>query len=301
VKLTIAFAIAAVALGGARIAKGVAAEHRGNELTATPYAPTPNAAPFVSVGFRELAADLLYVRMVGYFAAYDSTPSDTGAVAEAIVALDPQLRRTYEFGATALTDARRPPERSLQMRAIALLDRGMLEFPDYWKLANLAGQIYLVELQTDDPAQRRAWDEKGTLLLESASRKPGAPAGIGVFAAQLQSKLGQKERAIRGLTEILLITHDTKARQEILTQLAKINNEQSEELAAELLDARRSFERSWKRERPAVTATFYVLLGPPLGTTFDLTTLATGGRDLIGTQAFERLEPITDPPTTPAP
>lgn len=253
----------------------------------------------VSLGYRELMADLLYVRMVAYFAAYDSTPSDTGAVAEAIVALDPRLRRAYEFGAIALTDARREPDRSLQMRALTLLERGMKEFPDYWKLPNLAGQIYLVELATDDPDQRRAWDEKGTLLLESASRKPGAPTDLGVSAAQLQSKLGQNERAIQSLTEILLITRDARAREQILAQLAKISADQSDELAAELLDARRSFDQAWKRVRPALPATMYILLGPPLGTTFDLADLATGGRDLIGTQRFERLEPLTDPPTTP--
>jgi hypothetical protein len=36
----------------------------------------------------------------------------------------------------------------------------------------------------------------------------------------------------------------------------------------------------------------YVLIGPPLSPRFDLTNLATGGRDLAGTQPIERPEPF---------
>jgi hypothetical protein len=36
----------------------------------------------------------------------------------------------------------------------------------------------------------------------------------------------------------------------------------------------------------------YLLLGPPLSPRFDLADLATGGRDLVGTQDIEQLEPV---------
>ncbi|HET9625764.1 MAG TPA: hypothetical protein VFP84_30580 [Kofleriaceae bacterium] len=36
----------------------------------------------------------------------------------------------------------------------------------------------------------------------------------------------------------------------------------------------------------------YVLIGKPLTPAFDLGELATGGRDLVGTQDVERLEPL---------
>lgn len=263
--------------------------------TEHPYAPTPTAAPFVTLGYREVGADLLYVRLVGYIGAYDSNPEDAAALAEGVEALDPYFRRIYEVGAIAMTDARRVPDQRLQLRAVALLERGARRYPRDWRLPNLAGQIYLSDLQTTDPDQRRDWDERAMLLLESASRKPNAPAGAGVQAAIIGSRLGKRERAITGLREILLLTSDRKARQAIIDQLATLAAGDADEIAAELMAARKQFERAWKAARPALPATFYVLLGPRVEPGFDLTDLATGGRDLIGSEGFERLEPLTAP------
>lgn len=272
--------------------------------TEQPYAPTPTAAPFVSLGYRELGADLLYVRLVGYIGAYDSVPEDAAALAEGIEALDPYFRRIYEVGAIAMTDARRQPDQRLQLRAVALLERGARRFPTDWRMPKLAGQIYLSDLSTTDPAQRREWDERAMLLLESASRKPNAPGTAAVQAAIIGSRLGQRDRAITSLREILLLTSDRQARQQIIDQLANIAALDADEVAAELMAARKRFERQWKAERPALPPTFYVLLGPRVEPGFDLTDLATGGRDLIGSEGFERLEPLTDPAdpaATPAP
>lgn len=294
----VAASLAIAAFASARAARVSARGLRPAELTATPYAPSPTSAPILALGYRELGADLLFVRMVGYFAAYDSAPADTAALAEAIVALDPRFRRAYELGATAMTDARRPPDRALQLRALALLERGMREFPTYWRFPNLAGQIYLVELQTEDPAQRRRWDEKGALLLESASRKPGAPADAALHAAILQSRIGERQRAIDSLREILLLTTDQRARKAILDKLAELTDDSSEELAAEIFEQRKRFEHEWRANRPAVPASMYVLIGARLRAGFDLEDLATGGRDLIGSEGFERLEPVVDAPGT---
>jgi hypothetical protein len=165
-------------------------------------------------------------------------------------------------------------------------------FPDAWRLPNLAGQIYLVDLQTDDPALRREWDNRGALLLESAARKPGAPADAGMTAVFMQTKLGQHERAINSLRELLLITNDERARQRILEKLAALSDDNQDEIAGELLAARRAFDRERREQRPAVPPSMYVLLGPPLPDSFDMADLATGGRDLRGAEGIERLEPL---------
>lgn len=294
-------ALAVLGVGVARVARGVAKDQRPTVTLDRPYAPSPTAARILTLGYREMAADLALVRLLGYFPLTTSEPDVSAALAEAIVGLDPMYRRVYELGAIAMTDARREPDLKLQLRAIALLERGARMFPTNYRFPKLAGQIYIGDLQTTDPAQRRSWNEKGALLLESAARKPGAPAEMGMLAVALRSKLGQHQRAIENLQELFLITSDLKARQEILQKLGDLQTDTSGELAAELFAQRKRFERTWQSERPAMPSTFYVLIGPPLSPGFDLVDLASGG-NLISTEMFELLDPVSDPVSdVPAP
>ncbi len=283
---TVAAALALIA--AAQGARAVATDLRaGAELDAAleaPYAPSPAAAPFVSLGYRELAADLLLARVMPYLGGRRNTAEGIAGLCEAIVASDPQYRRIYEWCARAMTLARTGVDQRTRLRAIALLERGVREHPDDWRIPYTAGQMYLIDLETDDPAQRRAWDERGARLIEAAIRKPDAPAEAATTAAVLRTKLGQHQRAIDGLREMLLITSDDAARQRILDKLAELTHESSDELAAELLEARRRFEAAWRRDRPAVPASMYLLIGPRPAPGFDLRELATGGRDLVGEQ-----------------
>lgn len=293
----VALLCAVLGLGTARLARGFATDSRGADGMTRPYAPSPNAAPIVSLGYRELLADLLFARMLGYFGSQGNEASAIAELAEAIAALDPVFRRNYDVGPIAMTAAASGVDNNIHLRAIALLQRASEEFPSAFRYPNLAGQIYLVDLQTTDPALRRTWDEKGALLLESAARKPNAPADAGLQAAILQTRFGQQQRAIEKLRELILITDDKAAGEKLVAKLVELTNDEGSEIAAELFEGRRAFEREWLEKRPAVPATYYVLFGAPLGTTFDLAALATG-HEVIGTHTFERLDPPTDPPTS---
>jgi len=284
--------IAALALGAARIARDAAERAAPRRFADEPYAPAPATAPLVSLGYRELAADLLFLRLTGYFGGSENTTHGIAGLVEAIVALDPQDHRIYEWGARAITLASGAVDNAAYLRALAVLDTGAQQFPDDWKLPYLAGEIYTQDLRTTDPAQRRAWDERGTLLTESAIRKPNAPIEAATWAAKMRTKLGQHQRAVDGLREMLLVTEDDTARARLLTKLADLEHDSADELASELLEARHRFEAAWYGTRPAVPASMYLLLGAPLAPGFDLAELATGGRDLVGSQDAERLEPV---------
>lgn len=291
VKIVVGLAIAAASLAGAHAAREGARQVDVERAEVAPYAPSPAAAPILSGGYRELAADLFFVRLAGYFGGSGHTPEGLAALAEAIVALDPHYRRIYLWGAGAISAANTPRRETL-LRAIALLEAGARVFPDDWRMPNLAGQIYIADLQTDDPAQRRAWDDRGTRLLEAATRKPGAPASLAESIAILRTRLGQRERAVEGLRELLLITTDTKAREQIIKKLAELEDRDADLIAGEILEARRRFEAAHARDRPAVTPSLYLLLGPPLQPGFDLADLATGGRDIVVVEPTEPLEPL---------
>jgi len=255
-----------------------------------PFAPSRETARVVSLGYREAAADLLFFRVIGYFGGLHYTASGVANLIEAINTLDPHYYNIYRWGALAILMAARkdPDPREMILRAIALLERGIALYPNDYKLPQLAGESYLVDLKTKDPAQRRAWDEKGTRLLEAAVRKPGAPAESVTWIADLRSRLGQKQRAADGLREMLLITDDEKARAEILAKLAELEKTDSAELAAEILGGRKRFETEWQRERPFMPPSMFVLVGPHTSPGFDMADLATGGRNLIGTDQLDR-------------
>lgn len=288
--LVAAFAIAS--LGAAKVAREVGREVRTEGTTEAPFAPSPGAAPFVSLGYRELAADLLFIRLKAYFGGEQNSGSAIADLAEAIAAADPMFYRIYEWGARAMTAASEGVDERIYLRAIRLLEAGAAQFPRDWALPLFAGQIYMVDLTTSDPARRRAWDERGAQLLESATRKPNAPASSSIVAANLRTKLGQQQQAIEGLREMLLVTQDVHARQRIIDKLATLEAKASSEIAHELLVARKRFLDTWKRERPMVPPTLFVLLGPPLPRTFDLGDLAVGGTDVVGSEVYEPLEPL---------
>ena len=286
--------LAALALGGARLAR-MAAEHEAPRVLADePYAPAPDSAPLVTVGYRELAADLLFLRLKGYFGGSESTANGIASLVEAIIALDPRFHRIYEWGGRAITLASRGVDNAAYQRALAVLEAGAQQFPDDWRLPYLAGEIYTQDLTTKDPAQRRAWDERGTLLTESAIRKPNAPAEAATWAATMRTRLGQHQRAVDGLREMLLVTDDSAARARLLAKLADLERDTAAELASELHEARHRFETAWLADRPSVPSSMYILIGRPLSPAFDLRDLAAGGRDLLGTQPIERLEPLDD-------
>jgi hypothetical protein len=290
VKLYVPIAIALASFGGARAAREAIRTAAENNVE-PPYAPSATAAPFVASGYRELAADLFFVRLLGYYGSATNDAESLATLAEAERALDPQFQRIYIVGAIAMQSAKTGVDNSIHLRAIAHFEAGMRAFPDNWRFPSLAGQSYLVDLQTKDPVQRRAWDQKGTLLLETAARKPNAPAEAGLTAASIQSKMGQTERAVSNLKEMLLVTSDDRARAGILEQLAKVTNDNQDAIAAEILEASKRFDADWKAVRPALPASFYVLLGAPQGTTFDMEDLAIGGRAPM-IEPVERLEPL---------
>lgn len=294
-RVAIALIIAGAAIGGARCARSSASALRmaDGDTVDAPYTPSVSLARFVSLGYREALADILYVRLRGYFGDYRGTTADAiASIAEAIVELDPRFRSIYRYAPTAITIAERGVDQSAVLRSLAILERGIREFPDDWQLQYLAGQMYIQDLKTDNPDQQRKWQERGLLLVESAIRKPDAPVQSATWAAALRTRLGQRERAVQGLREMLLVTPGGAARKRMIEALAKLENADSAAIASEIYEMRKKFETEWRRERRSVNASMYLLVGGRLQPGFDMTDLATGGRDLLmASEELEELEP----------
>jgi len=287
--------VALLGYGTTRIAHALAVAEQPKQGIDEPYAPAPANAPIVFLGYREAAADVLWIRMLGYWGGEANANGIAGLV-DAIVALDPQFHRIYVTGSHAMTIADHGVTQDTYLHALRVLERGHEEFPDDYKILELTAQIYTGDLKTTDPAQRREWDEKGLKAMESALHKPNAPTYAATWAATMRSKLGQKQRAIRDLREMILLTRDLESRKRMIEKLAALEEHDSAEVASEMYAEKRKFEGAWQRERPTLPPTMYVLLGPPPPPGFDMTDLATGGRDLLGAT-----EPTTseDDPSSP--
>jgi hypothetical protein len=287
---------AAVAILGARTLGAHANQTRAGWPKAVdlPFAPSAGTAPFVSLGYREMMADLLWIRAIGYVGGDDDRAAGTRALVEAIVALDPRFERVYKFTGAALSAMGTEPSTDDLLAAIRILERGMKEFPENCQIPLIAGQIYTVELESDDPAQVKVWQLAGARFLERAVRIKGCPKDTGAFAAHLRTKLGQRDKAVRDLRELILYTDNRKDRQALVDKLAELEERDAAAVEYELAIEKQRFEAAWLATQPAVTPTMFVLLGPPLSPSFRLEDLAVD-RDLIGTEEpIEPLPPLPD-------
>jgi hypothetical protein len=279
-KVWAAVLTAAIALGAARMARSVASSMRDKDAITEPYAPSPDAAPIVVLGYREAAADLLWIRLLGYWGG-EATAQGITALVKAIVALDPRFHRVYVTGAHAMTIADHGVTQDTFLDALALLKKGREQFADDYTMYELAAEMMTGDLKTTDSAERRRWDAEGLQLMEAALRKPNAPTYAATWAATMRSKLGQKQRAIRDLREMILLTRDLEARKKMIDKLAQLEDSDSADIASELYAEKRRFDAAWQRDRPAIPPTMYILLGPVGPRRFDMTDLSTGGRDLL--------------------
>jgi hypothetical protein len=291
-RLAAGLVIAGAALAGARGLRAVASDLRDDWPTTydEPYAPSPSMAPYVSLGQRELLADLLWIRTLGYFGKRNDTADGVAALIEATQAADPHFARVYTDGPHLMMSAHHGLASSHFVRAAELAERGLAYYPEDYEIADLAGTIYSARIPTDDSAQKRAWREHGAMLIERALRMPGASAEDATYAAYLRTTLGEHERAVRELKETALITNDRASRREIAEKLAELEQRDANELEVALADEKKAFEAAWQAERPELPATMYVIVGPRAKPYIDFHALATD-RDLIDS-APEELEPI---------
>jgi hypothetical protein len=137
------------------------------------------------LGYNGLLADLYWTRAVQYFGRQKLRRATEfnalGPLLTVATRLDPQLLIAYRFGAVFL--AEKPPAGAGQpLEALALLRRGIVANPDYWRLWQDLGFIEYWDLH-DYPAAARAF--------EIGSERPGAELWMKTLAATVAAKGGR--------------------------------------------------------------------------------------------------------------
>ena len=154
------------------------------------YFSSPKLVKRLSLGYDGLLADIYWTRAVQYFGSRQvtRTASDYNLLApllEITTALDPKLIVAYEFGANFLGP--KPPEGAGQPdEAIALLEGGIRNNPDDWKLYYDLGFFYYMDLK--DSARAAEAFDRGTKV-------PKAHPFLRVLAAQMAQHAGEIQTA----------------------------------------------------------------------------------------------------------
>ncbi|RKZ06759.1 hypothetical protein DRQ32_10790, partial [bacterium] len=143
------------------------------------YLPTAAAIRFMSAGYDDVAADILWLRTVTYYGEWRQ--GDHGIeffreLSRRVVELDPHFVEAYRFSALVLAD-----DLGAFDDGIDILRRGMQVMPDTWWLPFEAGFLeYTVRLD----------NEKAARWFRIAASKPDAPDRAKNFAAFVTSRAG---------------------------------------------------------------------------------------------------------------
>jgi tetratricopeptide (TPR) repeat protein len=274
----IALALAGMgALGAHGLGAGARAERetwpKGEGLV---WLPPPRAAPIVAMGYRQLWADINWARSLVYYG-LERRESETfqyrylTRFLDNIIALDPKFKRVYDWAAYGLLyqgGTARPEE---YLQTIPYLERAIQEFPDGYRFFWIAGTRYYIYLETDDPAQKRRYHERAAVLLEQAMRKRDAPPDLPTYAAGLRTQLGQHERALHDLREVIMTTDDPKAQERLIAAYREMAGK---EFPEEATRAKVELQRGWMEHLPFASPHLYIVLGDRPPRAIDLYALA---------------------------
>lgn len=242
------------------------------------WVPKPSVARILSLGESELLADLIWVRTLVYYGdglIHQTGMPDVDKLVELVNALDPQFRRPYRWGGFATVFRRRVATLEEYEASVAILRRGVKAFPGDWELHWTLGLRLFFDIKGKDEDEQRRLHEEGAAEIEQAMRLPGAPPTLAVTALAMRTKLGQRDRALRELRELVLATDDPKARAELQKHYAELESEvESEKLG----HARDVEDRLWAGDAPWAPRTFWHVMGTRPESGIDLMRIARGER-----------------------
>jgi hypothetical protein len=184
----------------------------------------------MSLGLDALAADVYWIRTIQYFGRklLDSgKPITARATAEIdmpllaplldiVVTLDPQYMPAYRFGAIFL------PERDLDA-AIRLLERGIRENPNAWRLYQDIAYIYWQHGKQLPEAEQDAFYEKAAMYYDEGSRKPDAKWWMADMAGLMRIK-GQDREVARAIYKSYAESDDEHIRSQALARLKQLDS-----------------------------------------------------------------------------
>ena len=197
---------------------------------------SPQAARRLSLGFNGLAADWYWLRTLQYvgrkvtahkgqFQIDDLGALELHALAPLLdhaTTLDPQFMAAYEYGAVVL------PAVDVES-AIKLINKGIEANPRAWRLRSHLGYIHWQQGRYAEASE----------AYRSAANVPGAPAWLGVMAAQMSTKGGSRDTSRAIYETMLRTTDDDQMKRLALRRLLQLQSLDEQDGLRRLLSAHR--------------------------------------------------------------
>jgi tetratricopeptide (TPR) repeat protein len=139
--------------------------------------------------------------------------------------LDPNLIPAYRFGSTFLAEAR-PVGAGRPDYAIELIERGIRENPEYWRLYQDLGNIYYFSLQDS---------QKAAEAYDAGSKVAGARPWMKIMAARIAERGDTRQTSRLLWTEIYQSAQDDTVRENAKTHLVLLKTDDDKEQLDRLL------------------------------------------------------------------
>ena len=178
------------------------------------YLPEGKYLKVAVLGYRELAADVLWLKAVqglagkqqtrqGYLGAYHAV--------DVLTELDPKFVHAYQYTGTVLGVVA-----GMVKESVALLTKGVKHNPTTWQLSFFLGYDYYYELR--DPAS-------AAKHFQTASLQSGAPSWVAGLAARMAVEANDPAAALEFLQRLYVQTHDEQLREGLARRIREVTAE----------------------------------------------------------------------------
>ncbi len=203
-----------VVLGGATVGILAVVERqrpamvRAAELA---YLPKGEYLRVAVLGYRQMAADLIWLKAVQHFGERKQTTEGylwAYHAVDVLTDVDPKFSFAYQAAGIVLGVWANLPRES-----IALLTKGMRHNPEVWQLPFYVGYDYFYEVH--DPVQAAKY-------LRIASELPGAPAYLPKLAARMTVEAGDPDAALEFLQRLYQQLQDERLRESLVQRMKEV-------------------------------------------------------------------------------
>jgi hypothetical protein len=274
-RLVVLAAIAVLGLGAhAMHSRVIARRADGAAELDVLYVPPVSYLQWMSMGYREALADLLWIRALVYTGEHlkDAEIAAVDRYVDAMNGLAPRFRRPYLWGGiTAVYGGQAKVTRDMVDRALAIYRRGLAEFPESHELLYPFGMMLLHQVPSTpgyDADEIAAMRVEGIDAIRRAAAF-GADPLVRQYAATLVAEHGEDELAIQFLESQLAQTEDEKHRRLLRLKLSQLAGNDTVEAIER---TREEFFDELKVQAPYLPDTLWAVIRPEPGPLDDVET-----------------------------